>query len=160
MPIAVNGGLCNGEVTLTVSVPAPVLPIVTLAEAVAPGLALKLNFFLLTEICPGAGDGLGVAVAVRVAVAVCVAVTVAVLVAVTVAVAVAVAVLVAVAVRVGVAVRVAVAVAVRVGVAVRVAVALAVAVGVLDDTAWSKISTRLLPESAMYSDWLESSPSP
>lgn len=67
-----------GAVILAVRRPVPVLPIVMVPDAVAPGTALKLNVFLLTEICPGPGSAVGVGVAVCVMVAVGVEVAVAV----------------------------------------------------------------------------------
>lgn len=77
-PCSVRIGLCFGEVTLAVRIPVPVLLIVILRDAVAPGAALKAKLFGLTEICPGPGDGVAVGVADCVAVAVAVGVAVAV----------------------------------------------------------------------------------
>ena len=76
-PVSVRIVLCLGDVTLVVRIPVPVLVIVMLPDAVAPGVARKFRVFRLTEMCPGP-DGVGVGVAVGVVVAVAVGVVVAV----------------------------------------------------------------------------------
>lgn len=125
-----KGGVCFGEPTVTCKSPLPVLPIVTVALAVALGTALKFKLRGETVIRP---CSMGVRIAVGLAVGVSVAVDVAVAMEVVVGVDFALAVVVAdafgVSVVVAVAVRVLV-VAVADGVAVEVRVAVAVAVDV------------------------------
>ena len=136
----------DGEIFNLVAIGVGVAEGVMVDVGVAVGVAVAVDVVAVAVADP---VGSPVPVAVGVAVPDDVAVAVAVLLGVAEAV-----------VWVAVIVAVALGVAVAVDVAVIVADAVAVGVGDPDASGWSKTSARLLPLSARYKNWLESSPSP